>query len=274
MLQNAGIMSSRDCAHLIGADDVSVGIDPVVWRMAHDLRNIFQIISGNLALLSRQADDPSVSQTYLDRAIAGVDLGTRLVGTLQSGNSATDDPDPLDLMTAAADIEALLADAVGPNINLRVEAPKSLREVAVDLAELESALLNVAINARDAMDGSGVLTVVFHNVCDIRGSAIEITMTDSGYGMSPNVLERAFEPFFSTKGRGGSGLGLATVDRFVRRNGGSIRVASVVGRGTTIRIRLPAAAAWDFLEDERREKRDAVSRIPVVADVSRESSDV
>jgi signal transduction histidine kinase len=241
MFLQAATRPLSECGSLVVASgDVAIGVDPVVPRITHDLRNVLQIISGNLAMLSRHAHDDSVSRTYIDRAMAGVDLGARLIGTLQSGDAVSRARDPLDLTLVLADIKALLTDAVGSNVRLRVEAADRLRIVAIDLAELESALLNLAINARDAMDGCGALTVDFRNVRDLSGPAVEIAVSDTGCGMAPDVLERAFEPFFSTKGRGGSGLGLATVNRFVQRYGGSIAVDSAAGRGTTVQIRLPA----------------------------------
>jgi signal transduction histidine kinase len=241
MLQDAVTRSLSECGSFVAANgDVAIGVDPVAPRMAHDLKNVLQIISGNLTMLSRRAHDDGVSRGYIDRAMAGVDLGARLLGALQSADADSRGRDPLDLTLALADIEALLTDAVGSNVRLRIEASDRLRTVAVDLAELESALLNLAINARDAMNGCGALTIDFHNVSDLRGPAIEIVVRDTGCGMAPEVLERAFEPFFSTKGRGGSGLGLATVNRFVQRCDGSIAVDSAMGRGTTVRIRLPA----------------------------------
>lgn len=216
-------------------------IDPVAGRMAHDLRNILQIISGNLALLARNLGDNVVARKHIDRAMAGVELGTRLAGSAIAGDRQASAG--TDLLSARQSIESVLTDAVGSGIAVRVAMSASPAIVAVDRTALENVLINLAVNARHAMDGIGTLCVGFadHRIAGRR--MIGMTVTDTGCGMSRTVIDRMFDPYYTTKGNAGSGLGLATVKRFAESCGGSIKVNSVVGAGTEIRIVMPALDA-------------------------------
>ena len=215
--------------------------DLTAGRMAHDLRNVLQIISGNLALLSCRFRDDVAARKHIDRAIAGCNLGTRLTGeVLDRGASSTEGTC---IRSVQADLETILVAAAGPGIAVRLAVPARLAMAAVNTNDLQNTLINLAINARDAMDGRGVLEVSFANVRSDRRDWIDLSVSDTGCGMPTEVVAKALEPFFTTKGRSGSGLGLASVKRFVDGCGGTLSIDSVVGRGTTFRIRLPAAQA-------------------------------
>jgi signal transduction histidine kinase len=214
--------------------------DPVEGRMAHDLRNILNIISGNLALLSRTLGDDAIARKHIDRAMAGVDLGTRLAGSA-IGRGCPTMPAVTDVMMARASIENVLREAAGPSVEVAVTMSSALPIAAVEQAALENVLINLAINARHAMNGVGLLRVTFENEDRAGRRSIAMTVADTGCGMPRHVIDRAFDPYFSTKGEGGSGLGLATVKRFVDGCGGSIDIESRVGSGTAIRIRIPAS---------------------------------
>jgi len=215
--------------------------DLTTGRMAHDLRNVLQIISGNLAFLSCRFGDDAAARKHIDRAIAGCDLGARLTGDVLGRGAPF--PGSTCIRSARADLESILVAAVGPGVAVRLTVPARLARAAVDTSDLKNALINLAINARDAMEGHGVLEVSFANVGGERGDWIDLSVSDTGGGMPPEVVAKALEPFFTTKGRSGSGLGLASVKRFVDGCGGTLSINSEVGRGTVFRIRLPAVSA-------------------------------
>ena len=153
------------------------------------------------------------------------------------------------------DFMDLLRQAAGPGVDVVFEPAGALPRCIADPAELEAALLNLAINARDAMDGAGVLRLTtslvrldaaaleYNNEAN-PGAFVAIAVADSGGGMAPEVAAKAFEPFFTTKPVGkGTGLGLSQVYGFVRQLGGHVRIASEAGRGTTVTLYLPVASA-------------------------------
>ncbi len=214
--------------------------DPVEGRMAHDLRNILNIISGNLALLSRRLGDDAVARKHIDRAMAGVDLGTRLAGSAIECGRSTSIARGTDIVGARPSVENVVREAAGSAVEVEVTMPSELPIAAVEQAALENVLINLAINARHAMSGVGALRVAFESEDDAGRRWISMTVADTGCGMPRHVIDRAFDPYFTTKGEGGSGLGLATVKRFVDECGGSIDIESRIGLGTAIRIRLPA----------------------------------
>lgn len=213
--------------------------DPVEGRVAHDLRNILNIISGNLALLARSIGDDSVARRHIDRAMAGVDLGTRLAGSVIDSDRGV--AGRTDLLAARAAIESLVQDAAGEGISVVVRMPDSLAVAGVDRVALENVLVNLTVNARHAMGGTGALRVTFEDHRCKGRSMVRMSVSDTGCGMAREVIERIFEPHFTTKGSEGSGLGLATVKRFADACGGSIEVESSIGLGSEIRISMPSA---------------------------------
>jgi signal transduction histidine kinase len=211
-------------------------------RVAHDLRNILQIISGNLTLLASKIGDDEAVRRHIDRAMAGVDLGTRLTGTML-GTREGGPAGPATCIGSTRDtIEAILKEVSGDGINVIVTTPSAPCAVAVDKADLENVLINLALNARDAMERAGTLCVTFENDLDAGRPSVVVTVTDSGCGMLPGVAARIFDPYFTTKGANGSGLGLATVRRFANECGGAVSVDSTPGKGTSFCVRMPAAS--------------------------------
>jgi signal transduction histidine kinase len=162
-------------------------------------------------------------------------------------------PSVVNLAQLIERMDTLLHRAVGGAVAIRMEIPPDLWNVLVDPNQLENVLLNLVINARDAMEGGGNVTIVLGNLTvepaeelaysGIRpGEFVTIAVTDTGSGMPPEVMERAFEPFFTTKPEGkGTGLGLSMAHGFVKQSGGHIRLASRPGEGTTVTIFLPRA---------------------------------
>jgi PAS domain S-box-containing protein len=220
--------------------------------VAHDFNNLLSVITNGVGLLKRGAD-PARQERLLDAmnqaAHRGADLTRRL---LSFARRQALRPEPLDLRAWLKDVQELLARALRADIAIEIRAPEDLWPVLADPAELELAVLNLAVNARDAMPRGGTLRLAAGNTeldaltdpDGLGGPFIRLAVQDTGTGMPPEVLARIFEPFFSTKDIGqGTGLGLAQVYGFARQSGGTARVASRPGEGTTISILLPRAKA-------------------------------
>jgi two-component system NtrC family sensor kinase len=160
-------------------------------------------------------------------------------------------PEPVDLRHRVQDLSDLLSPSLRPDIEVTVKIPEQTWPVSVDLAEFELALLNIAVNARDAMPRGGVFRVQARNVTldasdpageGLAGNFVAVTLSDTGEGMAPEVLAQAFEPYFTTKEIGlGSGLGLSQVYGFARQSGGAASIVSTMGKGTSITLFLPRA---------------------------------
>lgn len=227
----------------------------LVGGVAHDFNNLLSVILGNLELLKERAargDDASL----LDDALSAAQRGGQLTRQLLSvGRKSHLQPEPFDVAQALKDSAAMLTRVLPKSIELTTAPAAGLWTVEADADGLQNALLNLAINARDAMEGRGKLIIeaansrVTHDYLDDRleeeippGRYVAISVTDTGPGMPPDILERAFEPFFTTKpATEGSGLGLPSVLGFCRQSGGTCRIYSDLGVGTTVRILLPVS---------------------------------
>jgi PAS domain S-box-containing protein len=219
--------------------------------VAHDFNNVLAAIAGSVSLLERSGLDER-QLGYLDFARRGLERAKRLVRQLVAFSRAEPlAPRPLDLATLLADNHELLAQAVGPRVTLSVEVRPDTW-LAADPHQLEVALLNLAINARDAMPTGGRLTISADTAAPDeaaalpphRGTLIAVRLRDTGAGMPPEVLARATEPFFTTKPAGhGTGLGLAMVGTFARESGGALQLHSEAGAGTEAVLYLPRSNA-------------------------------
>jgi PAS domain S-box-containing protein len=220
--------------------------------VAHDFNNLLSVIMSSAALL-RRAEDPERREKLLDAmaqaAQRGADLTRRL---LTFARRQALRPEPLDLRAWLEDMRELLGRTLRGDITIEIEAPEGLSPVLADAAELELAVLNLAVNARDAMPQGGTLRIAavdaeLDRITDpdgLDGKFVRLSVQDTGEGMSPEVLARAFEPFYSTKEPGrGTGLGLAQVYGYARQTGGAARMTSAPGRGTTVTLLLPRASA-------------------------------
>ena len=219
--------------------------------IAHDFNNLLTVITGNQELLEMRLKDPK-DLTLLKRAQEAAEMGARLTGRLLTfARRRQLEPTLLNLNEQITGMVELLRRSIGEDVTLTTNLAPRLWTVRADPSEIENAVLNLAINARDAMPKGG--TVVIETAeCSIdddeigtgaklpAGDYVRIAVSDTGVGMTHDVLSRAFEPFFTTKPAGkGTGLGLSTIYGFVQQSGGTVTAYSEVGRGTTINIYLP-----------------------------------
>ena len=232
-------------------------IGQLTGGVAHDFNNLLTIIIGNIAIAQRDIEGmESGPASRLRRALASADRGAQRATTLTQRLLAFSrrqvlDPRPLDLNKLIAAEADFLQRTLGEEIEIEAVGSGGLWRVEVDPNEFESALLNLAINARDAMPGGGKLTIetgntfLDQNYCRanpevLPGQYVLISVTDNGAGMAKEVMDRAFEPFFSTKSvNAGTGLGLSQVYGFIKQSGGHIKIYSEPGEGTTVKIYLP-----------------------------------
>ncbi len=230
-------------------------IGQMTGGIAHDFNNLLTVVIGNLELLElRGANDKQLSliRDALDAAELGADLTSRLMVFARKSNL---NPVKADLRELCEETLGILKRTIGATCRIRTDFAPDVKTVMVDPIQLQSTLINLALNARDAMVNKGELLISIANVAiddtymaqetDIAsGEYVRLSVSDDGEGMSPDAQRRAFEPFFSTKSeRGGTGLGLAMVYGFVRQSGGHITLYSEVGHGTSVGLYFPVAGA-------------------------------
>ncbi|MDH7975375.1 ATP-binding protein [Sphingomonas sp. AR_OL41] len=238
--------------------------------IAHDFNNMLAVISGSLELLERRIGegDPRTTR-YLsaasDAARRAADLTSRL---LAFSRRQALQPQVIAANTLVSGMSELLRSSLGATIRLETVLAGGLWRICVDPAQLENALLNLSVNARDAMPEGGRLTIETQNahlddnyVADTiglpPGQYIMIAVSDTGDGMAPEVIEQAFEPFFTTKDVGkGTGLGLSQVYGFVKQSGGHIKIYSEPGNGTTVKLYLPRHRGEEAAPAPLREEQD------------------
>ena len=228
--------------------------------VAHDFNNLLQVIAGNLHLLARHEPDNAQVQRRVAAAIAAVERGAKLSAQLLAfARRQPLSPAVYNPQRIYAGLGELLQRALGETIHIDVQMPQDAWFINVDRNQLENALLNLAINARDAMKGEGVIRITGENIilnpADCAGKSIKpgeyvrLAVTDTGVGMSPVTLKRAFEPFFTTKREGhGTGLGLSMVFGFVRQSGGHVEMWSEEGKGTVVQMYFPHSLEPESLD--------------------------
>jgi signal transduction histidine kinase/CheY-like chemotaxis protein len=227
-------------------------IGQLTGGVAHDFNNLLQVIRSNLDLLSKQMDEHPRAKQRIDNALAGVERAAQLTRQLLAfARRQPLEPHPVNLGRMVTEMSDLLRRTLGEQIEIETVVSGGLWNTLADPAQIENALLNLAINARDAMPDGGKLTIELSNAslddeyaaghADVTpGQYVLLAVTDTGTGMPPEVIARVFEPFFTTKPEGrGTGLGLAQVYGFVRQSGGHVKIYSEVGHGTTVKIYLP-----------------------------------
>jgi len=227
-------------------------IGKLTGGVAHDFNNLLQVISGNLQLLAPQVNSVPVARRRVENALASVQRGAKLASSLLAfARKQPLEPKVVKVSRLITGMEDMLRRSLGEEIEIETVISGGLWSASIDVTQVENAILNLAINARDAMDGAGRLTIEVNNALldaaycashpDVApGQYVMIAVSDTGSGMSPEVLRQAFEPFFSTKAEGkGTGLGLSMVYGLVKQSGGHIKIYSEVGEGTTIKLYLP-----------------------------------
>ena len=210
--------------------------------VAHDFNNLLMVISGGLNMLARSPDEEKRDMLMM-RMREAVERGANLTKQLLAFSRRHQlSPESIRLPDYFASMSDLLNRSLGVNVRVTVDAPADVAPVLADPNALQLAILNLAVNARDAMDHSGVVGIGARNGSpqDANAACVSISVSDTGAGMTPEVRRRIFEPFFTTKETGkGSGLGLAQVHGFAEQSGGHIEVQSEVGVGTTFTLVLP-----------------------------------
>jgi PAS domain S-box-containing protein len=212
--------------------------------VAHDFNNLLMIISGNIHTLKRGIGDSARFQ----RAITAIETATKRGASLTSqlltfARRQSVNPQPIDLAERIEAIREVLYTGVGGGVALAFDVDRNVWPVTVDISELETALVNLVINARDAMPMGGTITIAAHNrtAIDDTGNQVAISVEDTGTGIAPDVLGKIFDPFFTTKPVGkGTGLGLSQVHGFARQAGGTVEVESELDSGTKVTVLLPA----------------------------------
>ncbi len=231
-------------------------IGQLTGGVAHDFNNLLTVILGNLEMLADAPGLDASDRKAIDLAVKACEQAAHLTAQLLAfARRQPLAPRPVDVQQLVRDWDAVLARALGPGIAVELDFAPKLPAALVDPVQLQNALLNLALNARDAMAGHGRLEVEVGAVdldraaCEELaaemepGTFVRIEVRDDGSGMSPEVRERAFDPFFTTKSQGrGSGLGLAMVYGFARQSGGHVALRSTPGQGTSVVLYLPAAA--------------------------------
>lgn len=230
--------------------------------IAHDFNNMLAVIVGSLDIAKRQLPvDLTKSERFIANALEGAQRAAQLTARLLAFSRQQPlDPRPLDANKLVCETSELLRRSLGENILLQTDLVDGPWRIFADASQLESALVNLCVNSRDSMPDGGSLTLRTRNVdlgaadtaagIDVRpGEYVALAVCDTGVGMSPDVLARAFDPFYTTKAPGqGTGLGLSQVYGFVKQSGGHIGIDSKPGTGTTVTIYLPRHAGSDEVE--------------------------
>jgi len=229
-------------------------IGELTGGIAHDFNNILSIAMGYLELIQNQVSQDDKLKTWVESALTGVRRGANLTNKLLGfARKDADDEQLVSVNELVNEMENLIAKSLTVSINTKISLTENLWPVRIEPGDLEDAILNLSLNARDAMPDGGKLTIktsnkvfdeksVSDNSQGLVGEFVMISVSDTGCGMTQEICENVFEPFFSTKEKGkGTGLGLSMVYGFVRRSGGHVKAYSEVDKGTTVTIFIPRA---------------------------------
>ncbi|MDA0240304.1 MAG: PAS domain S-box protein, partial [Proteobacteria bacterium] len=250
-------------------------IGQLTGGVAHDFNNLLAAILGNLEIIKGRTIDDDGLSSRIDRAIEAAKRGATLTSRLLCfSRQQSLDPQPTNLNHLIAETADLLHCSLGDSITLKLSIEPKLRNVLVDRSELENAIINLAVNARDATAGCGSVTIGFENVTlghdeaqameGTPGEYVRITVEDSGEGIPEDILKNVFDPFFTTKEVGaGSGLGLSMVLGFVKQSKGCVDIKSQVGVGTKVYLYLPVVEISPGMADSP-ENCAAAEQPPVI----------
>lgn len=255
-------------------------VSQLTGGIAHDFNNLLTVIAGSLELILQRPADAKRVRRLVENAQAAAERGAKLTQQLLTfARRQSLRPEAHNVNRVIASLEAVLRRACGEAVDFELALEPRIRPALIDAAQFEAALLNLALNAHDAMPSGGTLTITTANadLDEARaaeagvapGPYVRITVTDNGEGMSSETEMRAFEPFFTTKPVGrGSGLGLSQVYGYVLQSGGGVALESEPGRGTLVTMIFPAAdaAAKDASETQADDPAASGGRVLVVED--------
>jgi signal transduction histidine kinase/CheY-like chemotaxis protein len=217
-------------------------IGQLTGGIAHDFNNLLTVIRGSADILRREGLSEDKRRRYIDAISDTADRAARLTGQLLAfARRQALRPENFDAGSQITSITDMLRSVLGSRIELEINADCPDCFVQADIAQFETAIVNMAVNARDAMDGEGKLMISIQRHAEGGREYVCVEVSDSGQGIAPDKIDRIFEPFFTTKEVGkGTGLGLSQVYGFTKQSDGEINVESTVGIGTTFRLLLPA----------------------------------
>jgi nitrogen-specific signal transduction histidine kinase len=243
------VTALREAENRLHQSQKMESVGQLTGGIAHDFNNLLTVIIGSL---DTALEKPSAERPLLQAALGASERGAALIRQMLAfSRRQVLAPEAIDLSALAEGMEDLLRRTLGEEIEIDMQPAPGLWRALADKGQVESALLNLAINARDAMSPGGKLTIETRNAhldddyARINpevapGDYVMLAVTDTGSGMPPDVIERAFEPFFTTKATGkGTGLGLSMIYGFAKQSSGHLKIYSEVGHGTTIRLYLP-----------------------------------
>ena len=227
-------------------------IGQLTGGVAHDFNNLLTVIRGSVDLLRREGLSEDKKQRYVEAIGSTADRATKLTGQLLAfARRQALTPQLFDTGQSLREVTSIVRTLTGSRVSLELDLPQQPVFTLADRGQFDTAIVNMAINARDAMNGEGTLRIAVASVSGVPsirahapvvGEFVAVTIVDSGSGIAEADVERIFEPFFTTKGVGaGTGLGLSQVIGFAKQSGGDVRVASVPGEGTTFTLYLPRA---------------------------------
>ncbi len=258
-------------------------IGQLAGGVAHDFNNLLAVICGNIELVQQDFVGPAEQQEMLDEALGAARRGAELTRRLlASTRQQALQPSVVHVETVVTNLVHVLRRLIHESIRIDTHVAADVSRIRIDASQFENALLNLAINARDAMPTGGVLAISAENVdltdtiipadVDVApGSYVRVSISDDGVGMSRDTLQHALEPFFTTKPVGqGSGLGLSMVYGFVKQSGGGLKIYSEPGRGTSIQLYLPATdehvSAGDQAHDDAPRASDGHEEVVLVVE--------
>jgi signal transduction histidine kinase len=242
------VQRTREAEQTVARSQRIEALGRLTGGVAHDFNNLLGIVSNSARLTQRHIEALPALQMPVNATLRAVDAGQRLTQhLLRFAGRRPVRPQPVQLDQFLRELSELLRSVIGQRIELVVEVAPDTSPVTVDASELELALMNLAINARDAMPEGGTLTLTAHNASNVdvtslpAGRYVVIAVADTGAGMDESLAQRVFEPFFTTKAAGhGTGLGLSQVHGFCQQAGGTARLTSAPDQGTRVALLLPA----------------------------------
>ena len=259
-----GMVRAEKLEHTLRQAQKMEAIGQLTGGIAHDFNNLLQVIITDLDLAMMSLDSDGAVAAYLRDAVGEVERGARLTSHLLSfARRQPLNPKPLRVERLVGDTVAMLRRTLGEQVTIELVNSGGLWPAMVDENQLQNAILNLAVNARDAMPDGGSLILELSNVVldsayaaehveVTAGQYVLLAITDTGVGMTREVAQKAFEPFFTTKPEGaGTGLGLSMVFGFVKQTGGHIKIYSEPGQGTTVKLYLPKAQAAEAAREAR-----------------------